>query len=139
MKMSIFWGTQNICLMIHFTELHVQFTCDGKNRILSQASSNPTEKYEQPINHNTNWKNPRKEETHWLLCSSWAKIWPFRNNWYFRNRQIFSETELTTIYFCYLWFENSVLIRASCFYNFWSKIINFIFLFQFIFFITLLL
>ena len=36
----------------------------------------------------------------------------------FRNRQIFSETELFTIYFCEFWFVNSFLINPSCFYNF---------------------
>ena len=67
----------------YINELHGQFTGDGKNRYLAQASSTPTEKSEQQINHNTNWRNPRKEESDWSLCSLWAKIWPFRNNWYF--------------------------------------------------------
>ena len=86
MKMSNFWATQMIYLIIHLlnfmNNLQVMES-DGKNRILAQASSNPTEKYKQQINHNTNWQNPRKDEIHWSLCLSWAKIWPFRNNWYF--------------------------------------------------------
>ena len=36
----------------------------------------------------------------------------------FRNRQIYRETELFTIYFCGFWFASSFLINPSCFYNF---------------------
>ena len=90
------------------------------------------------INQNENRQMSRKEKDWWSACSSLAKFRLFRSKWYFIKTPNIKRNILTQSWFFGLYFESSVLIYLSGFYNFWRGLINFNFSFLFIPFITLL-
>ena len=88
---------------IEFELKQVQIQRKNTNNKLTTAQTDKIPEKKKPIDH---YAHPKQKFGH----SETIDI--------FRNRQIFSETELPTLDFCEFWFTSSVLINPSCFYNF---------------------